>query len=421
MRVSADNQCSAAGKSHLCMVLALSAQLPACTTRPGGAVILTSEREVPTDRLIQLAKTALAAHDPPESSTTVKDLLDNIHTNRCLDIDALEHALSYSLPWELEKRRQAGKGTIRLLVLDSITALLRGGETALSSSVAGLAQRSKYLCAIADKLKALAVEYELAVVVINQVSDVFTNRGGAGAQGAPSMTQQVQGNGGTQFNASQQPGSSGYGYETQFFTDPGPEPPMLYATQARWFSGQSQGYMKEASLGIVWANAVNTRIMLSRTGRRRRVQREALTTTSRKRHTRVQSDGTIEGDQHQHRNQDDDAALGIMLDDSTPTLIRRFHVVFSPFAPPSTIDYIISPSGIHTLEGTRKMLDLESIIRKRKRQDEILAAIADGEDIPGPPGGADEYADEVFDDLADVPAEFWEGKFDAASGQGSDG
>ena len=391
------------------MVLALSAQLPACTTRPGGAVILTSERELPTDRLIQLAKTALATHEPG-GRTTVKDLLDNTHTNRCLDIDALDHALSYSLPWELEKRRQAGKGMIRLLVLDSITALLRGSETAYSSSSAGLAQRSKYLCAIADKLKALAVEYELAVVVINQVSDVFNNRGAGQQTAAASMTQQQAG---TQLHASQQqPGSSSYGYETQFFTDPGPDPPMLYATQARWFSGQSQGYMKEASLGIVWANAVNTRIMLSRTGRRRRVQRDALTTASRKRRTQLHIDNTlpVPGEED---------AMGIMLDDSTPTLIRKFHVVFSPFAPPSTVDYIISPSGVHTLDNTRKILDLESIVRMRKKREEMLAAIADGEDLPVPAsGGGSEIADEVFDDLGDVPAEFWEGRFDADGGEG---
>jgi DNA repair protein RAD57 len=153
------------------MALALSAQLPSCTPFPGGSIILTSERELPTDRLIQLAKSMLASQKPQKHQTpiptpTVKRLLDNIHTNKCTDVDALDHALSYSLPWVLEKNRLAGTD-IRLIVLDSITALFRGGETTFSSTSAGLAHRSRLLCSIADKLKALAVEYDIAVVVIN--------------------------------------------------------------------------------------------------------------------------------------------------------------------------------------------------------------------------------------------------------------
>jgi DNA repair protein RAD57 len=371
---------------------------------------------LPTDRLIQLAKSMLAAQDGNQSQTmiptpTVKHLLDNIHTNKCSDVDALDHALSYSLPWELEKNRLAGK-SIRLIVLDSITALFRGGETTFSSTSAGLAHRSRLLCSIADRLRALAVEYDLAVVVINQVSDVFNRL----PQPLPSHTQS---SGPSQIQPSQ--AQSNYDFSTQFYTDPGPEPPMLYSTQARWFSGQSQGYRKEASLGIVWANAINTRVMMSRTLRRKRIAIETLSVVANKRQRR---DGLVGNGDDQPGEPDTtshvhDEFYGIELDSDAPTLIRRFHVVFSPFAPPSTTDYIIAPSGIHSIAGSKRLLDLASILRKRKVIEAIRAEMDDsgvglhGKTDDNGNGNGDGVDDEygLDDSLDDLPAEIWEGKF----------
>ena len=180
------NICSASGKSHLCMNLALASQMPVLSVSSGVSIILTSERELSTDRLVQMAKTLLASHDPTRNIKE-KDLLDNIHTNLCKDIEALDHALSFVLPALLRGRLSSdtspllgqqppainhGAKPIRLLILDSIAALLRG-EAAFNSTSAGLTQRSRQLCIIADKLKAIAVQFSLAVVVINQVSDVF--------------------------------------------------------------------------------------------------------------------------------------------------------------------------------------------------------------------------------------------------------
>lgn len=393
------------------MVLALSAQLPACTTDPGGSIIITSERELPTDRLIQLAKSSLASHtSAQEERPSVRQLLDNITVTRCHDIDTLDHMLCYSLPWELEKRRQAGQ-EIRLLILDSITALLRGGETTYSSTALGLAQRSKHICSVADKLKALAVAYDLAVVVINQVSDVFNRQS---QPTGPNLTQSI-GGAPTQQSPTTQVASSSYGYSTQFFTDPGPEPPMLYATQARWFSGQSQGYMKEASLGIVWANAINTRVMVSRTGRRRRIERDKITSVSRKRLKRLEALVNSASDDvngHTTLQEDEEDQVGVQVDDNAPTLIRKFHVVFSPFAPPSTVDYIITASGIHSLDGSRQLLDLASTIRERKKRDAMLAAMADGESEELMDKTTEVFGAEVFDDLDGLPAEFWDDKLD---------
>lgn len=383
------------------MSLALSAQIPSLAKRPGGAIILTSEREISTDRLVQLGKTLLATHDPARRIRE-KDLLDNIHTNVCKDIEALDHALSFVLPALLRSRQPSdtspllgqrpsytGARPIRLLILDSITALLRG-ETAFSSTSAGLTQRSRHLCIVSDKLKALAVEFHLAVIVINQVSDVFAR---------PTVTISP---------------SSSFAL-SQFYND-GPEPPMLYATQARWFSGQSEMLQKEASLGIIWANAVNTRVMLSRTGRRRILKQDDLSTIKRKRKREV----------------DDDEMSGPVVEDHKPTLIRRMHLVFSPFAPSGTVDYVITPSGVHSIPDSYKVVDLTDTLKRRARKAKLAQlvrsdnggsqeptsqeirekgeAIREGE---GGEDGDDEYGGEVFDDLGDLPAEFWEGNFEA--------
>lgn len=331
---------------------------------------------------------------------------------------------------------------VRLLVIDSITALLRGAETSFSSTSAGLTQRSRHLCLIADKLKALAVEYELAVLVINQVSDVFSRpysaavpvsssssrpsspASGSASAGMSSQRQSAVGTG--QWTASQHPGHS------QAFYTEGDDPPMRYATQARWFSGQSRLLAKEASLGIVWANAINTRIMLSRTGRRRMLDPQDLSAVKRRRAIEDEDgDGETEAVTH-----------GFVAADIKPTLIRRAHLVFSPFAPPGTIDFAITPSGVHTLRDSYKLDEAGDAIRARTRAamrrrqheasdgheevdaGEITGRAArtradDGDrgagDDDGPNGDGDdddEFGGDVFDDFGELPPEFWDGTWE---------
>lgn len=193
---------------------------------------------------------------------------------------------------------------------------------------------------------------------------------------------------------------------------------MLYATQARWFSGQSEALQKEASLGIVWANAINTRVMLSRTGRRRMLNQDDLSRVKRKR----------------RRGDDDDkdeTGFGPVVEDHKPTLVRRMHLVFSSFASPGTVDYVITPSGVHSLPDTYKLEDISETVKrqaKKTRLARLVQDIEDGnvseeggsqrvreesEDEGGREGEDDEFGGEVFDDLGDLPAEFWEGNFEA--------
>lgn len=399
---------SATGKSHLTLSLAVAAQLPPplpyveeeeaprplAPSSPGGTIILTSERVLATSRLVELAEGMRASvHDPPP----IDEILDNIHTSRVVDIDALEHALAFAVPPMLAQRRPVaytpllgervtsgegkprsqGRGNkpIRLLIVDSITALLRG-ETERSST--SLTQRSRYLCSVADRLKALAVEYELAVVAVNQVKDVFAPGFGMGVpitSNLPGVNTLNGAEGMTRLTGSAAPSSQASSVDTTL-------PPMLYATQARHFSGQSPGVAKEAALGIVWANAVNTRLMLARTGRRRTVSDDDLRRVKRAKSSNQARPTPPESEEKE--------------------LVRRFHLVFSPFAPPAMLDYVILSDGIHALPASLRLVDLGPAIRRRDLR--LRASLEEPmEDMPGAHLGSD-----IYDEM-DIPPELWEG------------
>lgn len=354
---------------------------------------------------------AMLARHTDSRNPSLQQLLDNVETSAVADADSLEHALSFFLPPLLAARRgtegsallgedvgpprsqtslqadeatsssshqdearsrpadQAGavdgvngphtarraKPPVRLLILDSLAALLRA-ETALSGG--GLVARSRRLCSLSDRLKALALEYHLAVVVVNQVSDVFTE----------SLSRE------------------------------GPE--MLYAAQARHFNGQSSGVRKEAALGIVWANCVNTRIMLARTGRRKVVTFDDLAGSSARKRKRAEAEST----------QEQEPAAGIELAPE-PTLIRRMHQVFSAFGPPGSVDFVLAKSGVHVLPGSYRVLDLGPALRRRAARanvdPEASSSARDTPDTLDEPEGDEVGFVEEYG-LGDLPEDFWE-------------
>ena len=109
---------------------------------------------------------------------------------------------------------------------------------------------------------------------------------------------------------------------------------MVYDKQSRWFNtaeffGEGS---KEAVLGLTWANQVNTRIMLSRTGRRKYLTANDI---SKRRHLSVP----------ELQSQDKDGTQ------TEPSLIRRLSVLFSNVAPPFALDYIVTECGISIVQG----------------------------------------------------------------------
>lgn len=330
--------------------------------------------------------------------------LDNVHTMHVTEVDGLEHALAYMVPniitllaksasptANTSQSGDKGRLPVSLIVIDSIGALFR---SSYDSNQGGLPQRSKMLCVIADRLKYLAYKHNIAVVVINQVGDVF---------GRPSVLD----------NAARisRPGSPAP-TTSRDQNSPAPEvvqPTMTYKVQSQYFSGQTNVLSKEASLGLVWANAVNVRIMLSRTGRRRPLDTHDLT-------RRMKRPRTIDGKYRQALEEDarGDAniANGVRRDGLSPaastttsessweaTLIRRMHVVFSPFAKQQCIDYVILQSGIHSLPPA-DYLSNTKIDASSTAPNHVGPMTAQTQD-------ANEFGDDVFDDLGNLPVGFW--------------
>jgi DNA repair protein RAD57 len=294
----------------VCLQCALHVQLPLRLGGfGGGCIFLTSEGAFPNKRLLQMAQSLAArvtAQDGLELSAY--DLLDNIHINSFCSVEDMEHALAYTVPAYIERLRDTpvppeadGDGArpqrvkssplpIRLLVIDSVTAPLR---TEFEPSSPAMFSRSKALASLADQLHRLANTYQLAVLVVNQVTEVFTRNAppSNNASHAPLSTPPLPPN--------DVPMGHGYPWPSE----------LAYDVQSRFFSGQTPNLSKAASLGLAWANCINTRVILSRTNRRRGAAQEG----------------------------------GAQED------IRRATLVFSPFAERASVDYVIDSEGFRSL------------------------------------------------------------------------
>ncbi|GAA5985781.1 hypothetical protein JCM10908_007110 [Rhodotorula pacifica] len=189
---------SSSGKTNLCLQLACTVQLPpSLGGAHGGALYISSEGggAIPSRRLVQLAKywseTVNAASEAEDGrTTTTRDFLDNVHVETAPDAETLMALLAYHVPAAIERIAALASSSpsssssaspsrtrplpIRLLILDSIAAPFRSAH---SNGSTGFAQRAKEFVQIGDELKALAARYRIAVVVVNQVADVWDAMG----------------------------------------------------------------------------------------------------------------------------------------------------------------------------------------------------------------------------------------------------
>ena len=88
--------------------------------------------------------------------------------------------------------------------------------------------------------------------------------------------------------------------------------------------------------------------------------------------------------------------------------------MFSPFAPPATVDFAITPSGVHTLPDSYELDDdgetLRDKGRKRKEAETVDGKEYGWNGVNGDgaqEGEGDKYG-EIIDDFGDLPGEFWE-------------
>ena len=296
---------SAAGKTQLALQLALAIQLPELHGGlDGSCCFITTRAQLPTKRLEQILR------EHPQLSGRQVGLSD-IHTIHTATLPALVQVLTYALPRLIQQLGNAptSRRPIRLLVIDSIYALFHAeGKTDTKS----LGQRSKYLTDIAGRLRSIAMRYNVAVVIINDVLDTFS----------------------------------------QSAIDERPDQ-LTYAHQIQWISRASTILgedRKEAALGLVWSNQINVRVMLSRTGRRRMVDEVEQGRAAKRR----KFSHLIYEDIHQ--------------DLEGTTVLRRMSVIFCPVAPPASLDFIITSAG---LEGIA--LD-DSHLHQARAPQELVAS-----------------------------------------------
>ena len=280
-----------AGKTQLCLRLLLTAQLPEdLGGLDGSALWLCSEKgDPPARRLAQLAKngnnrpsssltssaSALASpshhHAAPPSTDNVfveKGLATPLELMEALDrMEPLMMATAATANANADgnvgggKRGLTRRRRIRLVVIDSIAALFRDAAAAMEEASGGGAAggggggkeqplggggsgRSLYvaraaaLFAVASRLKRLADDHQLVIVVVNQVTDVISDGQGEDFGGIrpPSA-----------LSSSFSPSSS-----------------SSLPTHTAGLRLVSSGREVAPALGLAWASCVGIRLFLSR-------------------------------------------------------------------------------------------------------------------------------------------------------------
>ncbi|MEE6493800.1 hypothetical protein FKM82_016945 [Ascaphus truei] len=153
---------SSAGKTQLGLQMCLSVQYPlGYGGLEAGAVYICTEDAFPSKRLQQLINLQHKLRsDVPFDVIKKIRFGDNIFIEHAADIDMLNECITKKVPILLLR------GSVRLIVIDSIAALFRC-EFAASDSVL----RAKHLQTFGAKLHSLSSRFLTPVLCINQVTD----------------------------------------------------------------------------------------------------------------------------------------------------------------------------------------------------------------------------------------------------------
>ncbi|KAF5376563.1 hypothetical protein D9757_008277 [Collybiopsis confluens] len=286
---------SAAGKTQLALRMSLLVQLsPRDGGLAGSTCYLLTSGNLPTSRLLQISE------NHPLLASSGQSSLDDIHTMPIPTVDFLIQALEKLLPNFIQQKSNQHHSDstvkpVRMIVIDALGELFHSSE---KTSAQTLIHRSQKIAQISISLHSLASTHGIIILVLNEVVEAFERQ----------------------------------------VTDPvDPSLGLSYVEQSPWFSrahsipGEER---KEASLGLAWANQVNARIMMSRTGRRRFRQFKGSTAEKRQRTDVGYS------------------ARKIMTADLDHfDLVRRISVIFSSVSAPASLDYVIDSGGITIVDG----------------------------------------------------------------------
>lgn len=240
----------------------------------GSCAYLSSEGNFPSTRLRDMAFKLSNG-----TSEEIKSFMDNVHLVHCPEVDELLHVVRYSLPAMVEQSQLSSETLgdvktnfikpVKLVVVDSIAAPFRGSEGGGKAAITeedinkfantSLTERNAALQEIAFRLRKLARQYSLVVLLVNQVSDVFHKDNDRFSSSQAQSSSQLGGHHGLGGSVTHENGGVPLEYRN-------------YKHASKYFSGEEadQRNGKVAVFGLTWSNCIDTRIMLSRTGRRRR-------------------------------------------------------------------------------------------------------------------------------------------------------
>ena len=232
-------------KTQIALQLLLGAQLPASAGGlDGAAVYVHTEGRAPLARLRQIvARHPTVSRNLPHDH----DPLDHVYLVKTLDDpEGLWNALA-SVADLLRDPPGGAERPVRLLVVDSVSSPFRETDAARRE---GAVERAGALGRVAALLREYAHKHDLAVVLTNHVVDAV----------APDQRKSA----GFAAGGTTAPGSApGPGTGTGSHDFFGPRQRRLFGAAG---DVRSSGRAVAPSLGLFWANCVNTRVFLSRTG-----------------------------------------------------------------------------------------------------------------------------------------------------------
>lgn len=181
-----------------------------------------SEGPFPSNRLDQLVSQYPASKQ--------QQLKNNIHTIRIRTSEEQYSVLAYQLPAFLERQPN-----VKVVLIDSISAIYRSEPPSERNKFDKMSE----ICELGSRLKKLADQYRVAIVAVNQVSDVFEKE------------------------------KSG----KRDYVDSWLDFKLVNADESNPIIGMFiQSLLKKPVLGLAWSNSVNTRIRLARSPMVERLQ-----------------------------------------------------------------------------------------------------------------------------------------------------
>ncbi len=213
--------------------------------------------------------------------------------------------------WELSEQRLPqllNNSFVKLIVIDSIAGLFRS-EFSNEESI----ERSKLLWKQANQLKLLSDTFNVPIVIVNQVSDLFSRD----------------------------------------------------SNNNNFHFGQASVTAKKIpALGLAWSNCINTRVLLERTSKKMVVDSNTNEYVPKKRKVEEDninnnSNNPLPNQQSSTTNPTDSKPSPLVKNpnnnnnssNSVPTAVRKLHVILASHIPNNSCSFIVTREGVQGIEN----------------------------------------------------------------------